>query len=97
MLAFLLPQKNPCHKINVHLDTVEAILYHYATNEVLFSMINHLFCFPIKLEIKLFNSTDEDDILSPVITQEFFSPGNIFPLVYLGSLCQTKWTSQNSK
>ena len=44
-------------------------------------MISHLFCFPIQLEIKLFNSTDEDDFLSPVITQEFFSPGKIIPFI----------------
>ncbi|XP_068716319.1 putative beta-lactamase-like 1 [Montipora foliosa] len=30
-----------------------------------------------KLEIKLFNSTDENDFLSPVITEEFFSPAYI--------------------
>lgn len=55
--------------------------YYRATNKVLFSMISHLFCFPIQLEIKLFNSTDEDDFLSPVITQEFFSPGKIIPFI----------------
>ena len=55
--------------------------YCRATNKVLFSMISHLFCFPIQLEIKLFNSTDEDDFLSPVITQEFFSPGKIIPFI----------------
>ena len=59
-------------------------------------MINRLFCFPIQLEIKLFNSTDEDDFLSPVITQEFFSPGKIIPLVFLGSSRQAKWTNQIS-
>lgn len=30
-----------------------------------------------KLEIKLFNSTEENDFLSPVITEEFFSPAYI--------------------
>lgn len=32
----------------------------------------------LQLEITLFNSTEEDDFLSPVLTEEFFSPGEEF-------------------
>lgn len=77
-----LPQKNLCNKINFYQDTAEAIsLLPCHQQSYIFNDLSHLFCFPIQLEIKLFNSTDEDDFLSPVITQEFFSPGKIIPFI----------------